>query len=180
MSLRETSGSGQGIPPTSPQGKERSKLGKVLHGFLTALTTLLRVLVGFVLLSAGFTWLMRSDPGGELASTLSTQLERGTPIAFYAPFLEGVALPNADLFAALVGFGEVLAGISLLLGLASRLGAAGAVFLFINYGLMGGVPGLISQGIMIVIVIGQALWNSGRRFGLDYWTYRKWPNARIW
>lgn len=152
----------------------------MFHGFLTVLLTLLRTLMGFVLATAGFTWLTREDPGGELATQLLRQLDSGMTIGFYAPFLKSAVMPNVDVFAWLVGMGELLAGISLFLGLAHRLGAAGAIFLFINYGLMGGPAALVSQGIAIVVVLAPVLWLTGRKFGLDHWTYRKWPNARIW
>ena len=180
MSHRETSGSDQGTPSTGQQGEERSKGVRVFHGFLTVLFTLLRTLVGFVLFMGGITWLTRTDPGGSLSTQVLQPLEGGTTVGFYAPFIKSVVLPNADVFAWLVGVGELLAGVSLLLGLAHRLGAAGAIFMFANYGLMGGSTGLVSHGILIVMTLAPVLWLTGRKFGLDHWTYRKWPNAKIW
>ena len=180
MSHQEASGSGQHTPEAGPLGKERSRAVKVFLGFLTVLFTVLRLLMGFVLVTAGFTWLTREDPGGFLLTQLSRQLDGGVTIGFYAPFLKSTVLPNVGLFAWLVGMGEMLAGVSLFLGLATRLGGGGAIFLFLNYGLMGGTQGLMSQGIAIVIIMAALLVNSGRRFGLDHWTYRSWPKARIW
>ena len=180
MSHLEPSKPGQSVPSTNPKGRERSNAVRVFHGFLTVLLTLLRTLMGFVLVTAGFTWLTREDPGGNLATQLSRQLDSGMTIAFYAPFLKSVVLPNVNVFAWLVGMGELLAGISLFLGLAHRLGAAGAIFLFVNYGLMGGPNGLLSHGMSSLIVLAPVLWLTGRKFGLDRWTYRKWPKAKIW
>jgi uncharacterized membrane protein YphA (DoxX/SURF4 family) len=51
----------------------------------------------------------------------------------YHDFLVSVVLPNASLFSHLVAWGETLTGISLLLGLFSRVGGVGGMFLTFNY-----------------------------------------------
>ncbi len=51
----------------------------------------------------------------------------------YHNFMLNVVQPNAAIFAQLVRFGEVLVGISLVLGLFSRLGAFFGVLLPLNY-----------------------------------------------
>jgi thiosulfate dehydrogenase (quinone) large subunit len=48
-------------------------------------------------------------------------------------FLNGVVLPNAPVFASLIAAGETLVGISLLLGLVTRAGAIGGMFLSLTY-----------------------------------------------
>jgi len=57
----------------------------------------------------------------------------GSTTGFYHDFLANTVLPNAGLFAQLVRCGELLVGISLVLGLFSRLGGLGGVFLALNY-----------------------------------------------
>lgn len=142
--------------------------------------TVLRLLFGGMLLLSGRLWHTRSDPADYLATTLVDTMERGLTFGFYRPFLEGVVLPNVALFAGLVAVGEFLSGLSLTLGLATRLGAAVISFQFINYGLMGGPTGLLSHGLMIAVVALPVLVNSGRAFGVDRWLVRRWPNGRIW
>lgn len=68
-------------------------------------------------------------------------VERSLPQAegFYRPFLEDRVLPNADLFAQLVTIGEWAAGISLLLGLLTRVGALTGMWLTLNFMLMKGL-----------------------------------------
>ena len=144
------------------------------------LPTVLRLLLGFLLIFNGWTWTHRADPGGYLAEAISTILAAGGTVGIYRPFLESVVLPNVGLFAFLVGWGEFLSGVSLFLGAASRLGAAVIAFHFINYGLMGGYFSLAVHGILIAMVAATVYWRSGRQFGLDRWLYRRWPNARIW
>jgi uncharacterized membrane protein YphA (DoxX/SURF4 family) len=79
-------------------------------------------------------WLERGEP-------LRQSVERslGGAQGFYRPFLEDTVLPNADLFAVLVTIGEWAAGISLLLGLLTRLGALTGMWLTANYMLMKGL-----------------------------------------
>jgi len=59
----------------------------------------------------------------------------GSSSGFYHDFLANTVVPNVGLFAELVRYGEVLVGISLGLGLFSRLGGLGGVFLALNYAL---------------------------------------------
>jgi uncharacterized membrane protein YphA (DoxX/SURF4 family) len=56
----------------------------------------------------------------------------------YHDFLMNVVLPNANLFSHLVAWGETLAGVSLVLGLFSRLGGLVGTFLPFNYFMMAG------------------------------------------
>lgn len=52
---------------------------------------------------------------------------------WYHDFLVNTVIPNASLFAHLVAWGETLTGVSLLLGLFTRLGGLVGVFLPLNY-----------------------------------------------
>lgn len=56
---------------------------------------------------------------------------------WYAAFLEGVALPNADLFSHLVAYGEVLVGIGLILGAATIPALIAGAFMNLNFMLAG-------------------------------------------
>ena len=51
----------------------------------------------------------------------------------YHDFVYGFVLPHANVFAALVAWGESLTGIALVLGLFTRLGGIGGAFLALNY-----------------------------------------------
>ena len=121
---------------------------RVIAGFLP---TVLRVLFGLLLISSGWTWLHRPDPAAYLASAVEPALETGRPFGFYEPFLRAVVAPHLGVFAGLVGWGELLSGVSLTLGLATRLGAAVIAFQFLNYGLLGGPSSLLAHAIMIAI-----------------------------
>jgi uncharacterized membrane protein YphA (DoxX/SURF4 family) len=75
------------------------------------------------------------------AAPLAQFLQRSAPNseAFYRPFLEGTVIPNALLFAQLVTLGEWVVGISLVLGLLTRLGGLTGMWLNLNYMLMKGL-----------------------------------------
>jgi thiosulfate dehydrogenase (quinone) large subunit len=81
-------------------------------------------------------WL--TDPG-PMSQFVGGALQRGQAEAFYRPFLEGVVLPNALLFSRSVALGELLVGISLVLGLFTVLGSLGSAFMVLNYMLMKGL-----------------------------------------
>lgn len=84
------------------------------------------------------------------AGYLSGFLHKATMLApgFYRVFLVHVAMPKIALFAQLVGCGELLVGLSLALGLLTRAGAIGGMFLMLNYllaqGELNGAEGYVS------------------------------------
>ena len=139
----------------------------------------LRLLLGFLLIISGWTWLQRPDAAGYLTNTLTDVLGRGHTISFYVPFLKSVVLPNAAVFAVLVSWGEFLSGVSLFLGIGSRVGAAVAAFLFVNYGLMGGSFSLAMHGVLIALLAVTVYWKAGRTLGLDRRLHEKWPRVKI-
>ncbi len=153
---------------------------RVLRSIVAFLPTLLRLLFGWMLVSTGWTWLHRPDAGAYLADIINPAMETGMTFGFYQPFLRAVVVPNFGLFAALVGWGELLSGLSIGLGIATRLGAGVIAFQFVNYGLMGGPTGVLSHGIMIALLAIPVGFHSARRFGIDRWLYARWPRARIW
>ena len=84
------------------------------------------------------------------------------------------------MFASLLGWGELLSGVSIGFGIATRVGAGVITFHFVNYGLLGGPIGMLSHGILIALVAIPVVFHSARRFGIDRWLYARWPRARIW
>jgi uncharacterized membrane protein YphA (DoxX/SURF4 family) len=90
----------------------------------------------------------------------------------YHDFLVNVVLPNAGLFSHLVAWGETLTGLSLLLGLFTRLGGLGGVFLNLNYFMMAGsYAHLGGYASMDTAVMARSFMNigvpTGRVWGLD-------------
>ena len=150
-------------------------LKKAMLGAIVAL----RLLIGIVLIMSGWTWLDRPEPATYLLDAFNHASERGSTFAIYEVFLNGVARPNASLFAMLVGLGELFSGLSLLFGIGARVGGAVIAFQFLNYGLMGGPTGLLSHFTMILLVVLSISFQSSRRFGLDRWAHKKWPTWKL-
>lgn len=109
-------------------------------------------------------WLTSGEP---LAGFLQQAAPRSE--AFYRPFLEGVVLPNAPLFAQLVTLGEWVAGISLLLGMLTRLGGVVGMWLTLNYMLMKGLPSLGGSvdRLFFLACLAFILASAGLAWGLD-------------
>lgn len=118
---------------------------------LAPLWALLRVYVGWEWLGAG--WGKLTNPGGawvgEHAGAAVTGFLKGALAktggehpdvqAWYAWFVQHVALPNATAFSYLVAFGEVAIGLALILGLFTGVAAFFGGFLNANFLLAGAV-----------------------------------------
>lgn len=129
--------------------------GAILQGILArAALVLLRVYLGLVLLLAGLQQI-GSEP----------------------------AAPAGLLVTGLVSWGEILVGAALILGLFTRLAAAGAVLLLVN-SILGGAPwawdpgsNMVALGVIsLALLIGAA----GRTLGLDGLLARRWPRSPLW
>ena len=137
----------------------------------------LRVWVGMTWARAGWNKLTTED--GWVA-TLMTSVERSRPHSLFKPFLDGVVVPHAVLFATLVSWGELLVGVSLLLGAGTRFGASVGMFLSLNYMLLQNrfFPGY--DGTLFVAQLVLLLSASGRAFGADAYLHRRWPRPAVW
>lgn len=156
--------------------------GSILQGILArAALAFLRIYLGVLFLLAGGPKL-----GGTFAATLPEFLNRVALTkghGFYREFVQQAVLPNVDLFARLVSWGELLVGVTLVLGLATRLSAAVALLLLVNYMLAKGAwfwypssNDAALAAIAIALIIGAA----GRTFGLDAMLARRWPRSPLW
>jgi uncharacterized membrane protein YphA (DoxX/SURF4 family) len=94
--------------------------------------------------------------------------------SIYRPFLEGTVVPHAPLIAQLVTLGEWVAGVSLLFGLLTRLGALMSMWLLVNYMLAKGtlVHGLensltYSDRVYFMAALAALLGAAGLAWGLD-------------
>jgi len=73
---------------------------------------------------------------------------------WYARFVENVAMPNANIFTYLVPYGELLVGISLILGAFTIAGLLGGAFMNLNYLLAGTTstnPVLYTVAIILMV-----------------------------
>lgn len=105
--------------------------------------------------------------GRPMAAAIRANLSHAS--GFYRPFLESTVLPHARLFSFLVVLGEWSAGISLLVGLITGLGAMIVIALMVNTMLMKGLTNVMGSddrflfGISLLLI----LTSAGSIWGLD-------------
>jgi uncharacterized membrane protein YphA (DoxX/SURF4 family) len=148
-----------------------------------AALVILRLHLGVILLLTVLGKLTRDAPfSSEMLAFLNgVAARRATPA--YLGFVRQVVLPHPTLFARLVMAGELTAALSLLSGTATRVGAAIAMFLFLNYMFAKGrwfwSPDSEDAAVFfsaLVVLLGAA----GRVCGVDAWLARRWPAVPLW
>jgi uncharacterized membrane protein YphA (DoxX/SURF4 family) len=95
----------------------------------------------------------------------------------YHDFLANVVQPNIGIFAELVRAGEVLVGCALVLGIFTRLGGIGGMFLTFNYLMAAGGGGTLQgwtglEGAVFALSALSAVMPTGRILGLDALLFR--------
>jgi uncharacterized membrane protein YphA (DoxX/SURF4 family) len=155
--------------------------GQVLQGILArGALVLLRVYLGTIFLVAVRPKLQQ-DFTPHLTGYVQEVLERAHP--FYRQFLEQVVLPNAAVFATLVTGAELFVGITLVVGLLTRLSAAVAVVLTLNYMLAKGAwfwTPSSNDAAFVAIGLALLIGAAGRTLGLDAFLARRWPRFPLW
>ena len=146
-----------------------------------ALVVILRLHLGVILLLTDAGKLTRDQPFSvEMLAFLQHAMRNASP---YRAFVEHVVIPHATTFSVLVLAGELVAGLSLLFGIATRAGAAIAMLLFLNYMLAKGrmfwSPDSEDAAVFFsALVVGLAA--AGRSFGVDALLHRRWPRVPLW
>ncbi len=120
--------------------------------------------------------------GSGLAERITTTFVHTAVSPGIAELMRTVVLPNAHLFAVLLGIGDLAIGISLALGCFTKLGAAGEIVRAATNLLVAGGAGADTQGFNVLLILAGAIaiaTCSGRRFGLDARLVARFPNARL-
>jgi uncharacterized membrane protein YphA (DoxX/SURF4 family) len=117
-----------------------------------------------------------AGPNGDCAGFVSQTIAHTG--GWFHDFVTGTVLPNINVFAYLVAWGETLVGVSLLLGLLTAVGAIGGMFLAANYMLLKGGPtvndGWASyEGATIALCFMCLVLPVGRAWGLDTLVFRR-------
>ncbi|SHR54055.1 DoxX [Mycobacteroides abscessus subsp. abscessus] len=138
---------------------------------VASLLTVLRVYLGFAWMTAGWGKITGGgfDAAGFLKGAIANPVAGpdGVVYGWYVSFLEGVALPNIELFNFLVPWGEFLVGLGLILGCFTTAAAFFGIlmnFAFVLAGTVSHNPTDILMGVILIV----AGYNAGR-FGLDYY-----------
>ncbi len=90
-------------------------------------------------------------------------------LPFYANFLTKVVQPNESVFSYLILLGELAVGISLTLGVFTRLGAIGGILLTANIILLKGLPSPDADidHVFLICELAVLFANAGRVWGID-------------
>ena len=156
--------------------------GEILQGILArAALVLLRIYLGVVFLVAVAPKWEHDFSDDLLGFIRQVGLQHGHP--FYRQFLESVVIPNAPLFAELVKWGELMVGVTLVLGLLTRLSAAAALLLVVNYMFAKGAwfwTPFSNDAAFALISIALLIGAAGRTCGLDTLLARRWPRSPFW
>ena len=130
---------------------------------------LLRVYTGVFFAWYGIGKIRRgSDFGEGLAGFVNGNLENS--FGFFRPFLESVVLPNKVLFAYMVALGELLIGIAMIIGFATRYAAVAGAVMVAAFWFTKGQGFLDAQNhdaIWFVIFIVLAGLHAGRVMSVD-------------
>ena len=156
--------------------------GQVLQGILArGALVLLRVYLGAVFLVAALPKLQQDFTPGLTSFVQQVALQRAHQ--FYQQFLEQVVLPNAAVFAALVTWGELFVGVTLIFGLLTRLSAAVALVLALNYMFAKGAwfwTPSSNDAAFVAIALALLIGAAGRTLGVDAFLARRWPRSPLW
>ena len=115
--------------------------------YLNIVWAVLRIWLGYQWISAGIEKVTGGGWIGGTAGTAITGFLKGSlgkatgahPAvqSWYADFIQSIALPNATAFSYLVSFGEILVGVSLILGALTVVGLLAGALMNLNYMLAG-------------------------------------------
>lgn len=111
---------------------------------------------------------------------LIAKYAEGNPVGFFRDFLLNTVIPQGPLFAQLTAFGEVVAGLGLVLGCLTTFAAGLGLFLVVNYGLAVQWQGSAQQGfhyLLVVTLVVILAVRAGRTWGLDGWVRTRRPGS---
>ncbi len=120
-----------------------------------------RVLVGAVWLNGGLEKLLNPDFPRQFADSLAAGGFVSQAPPFFRGLMQGIVIPNAELFAQLMRAGELTLGIALILGLLTNLAALGSaalsVMIALSQGGVGlgtglGTPEFLTMNVLIALV----------------------------
>ena len=164
-------------------GDNKSRTGNGSESFRSRLLSLLRIYLGIILFITVLGKLTRDTPfATEMLGFLGGVARRGA-FPWYIAFVQQVVVPHAALFSYLVMTGELIAALSLLTGTATRVGAAIAMLLFLNFMLAKGrifwSPDSQDAAVFFIALV-VFLSRAGRVWGIDSILAKRWPRSMLW
>lgn len=118
-----------------------------------------------------------------MAKVFGSVWAKTNPYPFMTDFLTNMAAPNAATIVTIIAIAEVLTGLSLLLGLLTRVGAVGGIVLNTIFYLAAGHTSPSAAGLGLVMIgaqLAMAIAPGGRVLGLDALLNRRFARVPLW
>lgn len=151
------------------------------------LWAIVRLYLGWEWIHAGLEKLMNPAWFGSQAGTAITGFFNGSLAktggahpdvqAFYANFLQGVAIPNAELFSYLIVFGEIAVGLGLILGIFTGVAAFFGAVMNFNFMFAGSVSLNPYWALMEIFLV--LAWKVSGYIGLDRYVLPFFDRSRM-
>lgn len=154
----------------------RHAIGAVV--FLRMMSSLAWLDSAFVGKDAKFSATFLSGAG--LADSITQKFIHTALTSGVANVLQNVVLPHAATFAWLIALGDLAIGLSLSLGLFTRLGGALAIARALTNILVAGGAGPDTIGFNAMLIVAGAICiatRAGRRYGIDGVLLARWPST---
>ena len=141
-----------------------------------------RLAVGYHFILVAWPKIFEGFPGDALAAQLLTLAPRN-PVPLHRDFIVNIVVPNADVFAALITWGEVAIGLSLVAGCLVRVSTIFAAFQNLNLYLAIAIPSASPQvpwnRTLVFMHLVFCTTSAGRVFGIDGWLKRRFPRSPL-
>jgi len=134
----------------------------------------------------GFAAMQKLTAGRDFTMMMTgflTQAGLRSGYGWYQGVIRSLILPHAHVFATLVLVGECAVAISMIFGLATRAGAAVAIFLLLNYLSLKGLPfwsPASNDAADIVLAVVVMIGAAGRFAGIDKSLHERFPRVILW
>ena len=141
--------------------------------------SLLRIILGVEWFIAGFEKVMDPVFSSNLPKTLSFFISKNSH-SWYIAFVNSQVMPNTDIFAWLVSWGELAVGLVLIFGFLTNLGLVLGIFMNLNFYFAAGWTSPSVSSLNLIMAAFQAaliLSPSSKFFSLDKLISRKFPNV---
>jgi uncharacterized membrane protein YphA (DoxX/SURF4 family) len=120
--------------------------------------------------------------GAGLADLITQKLVHTAVTPSILNALQRIVLPHAAIFAPLIAIGDLAIGLSLSLGLFTRLGGALAILRATTNILVAGGAGTDTIGFNAMLIIAGVICIStraGRSYGIDEYLCARWPSSTV-
>ena len=152
------------------------------HEMLLVYLVPARIAVGYHFILVAWPKVFSGFPGENLAKQLLANAPRD-PVSLHRDFIVGFVVPHVDFFSALIAYGEMAIGISLITGCLVRVASSFGAFHNLNIFLAVAIPSASAQVpwnrtlvLMHLVFVASA---AGRCLGVDAFLKKQFPRSSL-